>query len=351
VNLGVINRERDEIRTDNSELMLFDDVGNVVWNVSDNRLIALPQISDDGKSITYLINPTISSLTHPIDVRLVTCNERGEVRWVYGTNARIFINYYKLSRDGRLVTLIQRNPETGIDELVVLADGVMKWRRRADFGRYYRMALSPGGRYIAVARGFLVGSLKKKEYSVIELYSIDGNRLWSVEVDGSADHLNVTDRGEVFLAQCFNSKCLSVFKASSIIGVPTLIKVFKRSVSGIRLSRNGDRVVVSDNVGLHAFDTDGNHLWSLRGTVASFDVSDDYIALTDGQRLLIASSRGEILQRIEVGDNIREVRISPDGRYVVAASESHVYFFENRDAALRERVRRVVAKLEELASI
>jgi len=85
--------------------------------------------------------------------------------------------------------------------------------------------------------------------------------------------------------------------------------------------------------------------------VVSFDVSDDYVALTDGQRLLVASSRGKILQRAEVDGDIREVRISPDGRYIVAASDSHAYFFENRDAVLRERVKRVIAKLDELASI
>jgi len=377
VNLGVINLGKDEIRTD-SKLMLFDNAGNVVWDISYNSPIYLPQISDDGKTVTYLVGST--SLRNPKDFHLVVCNERREVRWIYRADVSIGIDDYVLSRSGRLVALTQYDPEMKVSELVVLADGDVKWRKKAEFGRYCGVAMlypiisifkptwiywlsadrgvamSSGGRYVVACRGFSSGFIKKKYRSVVELYSIDGDRLWSVEVDGSVGYLNVTDRGEVFFVQCSDyDKCLknnvfdAVFKASS--SFPTLIKEFKRHVSGIRLPRSGDRVVVLDNVGLHAFDTDGNHLWSLRGAVVSFDVSDEYVALTDSQRLLVASSKGEVLQRIEVGGNIREVRISPDGRYIVAASDSHVYFFENRDAILKERVKRVIAKLDELASI
>jgi len=373
VNLGII--KKGEIRAD-SKLMLFDNAGNVVWDISYNSLIDLPQISDDGRTITYLVDSTSSRRPKQF---LVVCNERREVKWIYETDVSIGIGDYRLSRDGRLVVLIQYDPEMKVSELVVLADGVVKWRRKAEFGHYRGVAMlspilstvepawrywlsadrgvamSPGGRYVVACREFSSGFIKKKYRSVIELYSIDGERLWSVEVD-YAGHLNVTDRGEAFFTQCSDPfKCLknrvfnAVFKASS--GLPSLIKEFRQHVSEIRLPRGGDRVVVSDDDGLHAFDTDGNHLWSLRGAVVSFDVSDDYVALTDGQRLLVTSSRGEILQRVEVGSNIREVRISPDGRYIVAASDSHVYFFENKDAVLRERVKKVIAKLDELASI
>jgi len=277
VNLEVIDFKKRELRTDNAKLMLFDKAGNVVWDISYNRHIDLPQISDDGKTITYRIGPTIVSPRHSKDLyfHLVVCKERREVRWVYGTDVRIFIGVYVLSRDGRLVALIQYDPGMEVGELVVLADGVVKWRRRAEFGRYRGVAMSPGGRYFVACREFSSVFIKKKYRSVIELYSIDGERLWSVEVDGSIDRLNVTDRGEVFFTQCSDhDKCLKnsvfdvLFKASS--GLPSLIKEFKQHVSEIRLPRGGDRVVVSDDVGLHAFDTDGNHLWSLRGSCGEF---------------------------------------------------------------------------------
>jgi len=299
VNLEVIDLKKVEIRTDYGKLMLFDNTGNVVWDIPYNRPIHLPQISDDGKTITYLIGPTVFSLRRPKDVHLVVCNERREVRWVYGTDVSIFIGDYTLSRDGRLVALTQYDPGMEVSELVVLADGVVKWRRKAEFGKYREVAMSPSGRYVVARREFSSGFIKKKDHSVIELYSIDGDRLWSVEVDGPTHRLNVTDQGEVFFVQCSDLvKCLknrvfnAVFKASSTSGLPTLTKEFKQHVSEIRLPRGGDKVVISDNDGLHAFDTDGNHLWSLRGTVVGFDVSDDYVALTDGQRLLVVSSRG-----------------------------------------------------------
>jgi len=363
------------------KLTLFDSACNNVWSLPLRYTpVFMPQISYHGGTITHLEDPHLErparlSLRRPRGFRLVVRNKQGEERWHYND-----VVDYALSSDGRHVALIQYKPKKRVGELVVLYDGSEKWREKAKSGRRYGgliagpsaltprgklircgVAMSPDGNYVATCgeifdrdRFKIFSGFSEKKYrcSFVELYSTDGGKLWSVEVEGFVGHLNVTNRGEVFFAQCFNSKC-SLFKAfsTSTTGTPNLIKLkeFDSEIRGIRLPPSGDIVVVLDNVGLHTFDKDGRHLWSLREPVVSFDASDDYIALTDGRRFRAVTFRGEdVVPRIKFDEVIWEVRISPDGKYIAVAGENHVYLF---DVTLGERIKRIIAKLDELASI
>jgi len=372
VAVNIVREKKGVMKFFYGKLMLFDKACNVVWSLPFKYTpIFMPQISYHGETITHLEDlhlerPARLSLRRPRGFRLVARNKRGEKKWHYND-----VIDYVLSTDGRHVALIQYKPKKRVSKLVVLYDGSKKWEEEAESGRYGGLiagpstltprgklircgvAMSPDGGYVAACGESFSGFIKKKyRRPFIDLYTVDKKKLWSVEVEGFVGHLNVTNRGEVFFAQCFNSKC-SLFKASSTstTGTPNLIKLkeFDSGIRGIRLPPSGNMVVVSDGVGLHVFDKDGDYLWNFKWTVVSFDVSDDYIVLTDSRRLFITPSREEnVLLIAEVDDNIREVRISPNGRYVVAAGESHVYLF---DVALGERIKRVVAKLDELVSI
>lgn len=102
------------------ELILFNSEGKVVWKEYYNHGVYYPQLSDDGNIITLRKGNKV----------LIAYNKKGKILWVYniGEKATKELGLYKLSRDGRYVTITTSDGDRSdttlrLGELVLLRDG------------------------------------------------------------------------------------------------------------------------------------------------------------------------------------------------------------------------------------
>jgi len=111
-------------------------------------------------------------------------------------------------------------------------------------------------------------------------------------------------------------------------GVAIWDKPFRHRTYGVAVSNNNIAVVGWDS--LHLFDLTGNELWKviLDSTIVTVSISEDGSRIVCGTswaitpKIYVLDDKGSILKEIRVDNWVKEVTISPDGKYGVA----HTYF-------------------------
>jgi len=304
------------------ELILFNNEGNLVWKLHYDNFISNPQLSDDGNTIVVIMRD-----------RIAAYDGRGKLKWTYDIGEKATesprIRDYKLSRDGRYVAIATSyNTKKGHrDELVLLRDGKVRWVKSSEA---IRVAISPNSTYIASAtpiyKKYKSSGLEETN-TLVALYTIDGAELWSTVVEGSPWDIDVSNSGEVLLSTHTNYVNNIVFfiRAGYVLWT-------KDHCRNAQFTRARDRIIAVRE-GVNVFDSEGELLWKYRGTYR-YSTSDSYYVLTGGQRIVLASSEGEVLERIDLGEDVKEVAISPSGRYFAiytsTTDEKYIYFFENK---------------------
>jgi len=326
-NLAITEMIRSEEKY-SYELILFNNEGNVVWKLHyDNfdNFISNPQLSDDGNTIVVKMRNRI----------IAAYDGRGKLKWTYdiGEKAKESprIWDYKLSRDGGYVAIATSywTKKGHRYELVLLRDGKVRWVKSSEA---IRVAVSPNSTYIASASPIhkKYKSSDLKEYNtLVALYTVDGAELWSAEVEGFPRDIGVSNNGEVVLSTHINDVNRVFF-----IGAGYVLWT-KDYCHSAQFTKTGDRIIaVREGEGVNVFDREGELLWKYRGA-NRYSTSDSYYVLAGGQKMALATPEGEVLERIDLRGDVKEVAISPNGRYFAiytsTTDEKYVNFFESRE--------------------
>jgi len=337
-----------------SKLMVFNGDGKIMWEKYYENHISDPQLSDDGKVIAVVVG----------DV-LMMCSKWGRSIMFYKGARWSTIRHYKLSRDGRYVVLVtEGEKETLLTswhyKLILLKDGNIEWVKSSIRREFFKASISSDNAYVAVVSH---SGKPEKQYSHVTLYTVDGKKLWSTNVKGSTNEIDVSSRGEVLLS----ADGCKFIKDGRVLWTKddcTIASFTRDEDKIIAIRKKGYDPNDSDVV---VFDRDGGPLWEYQGAYR-YAVSSDYYVLAGGkpgsEEVVLVSANGVVLQRIKLRELIAkevspwsiDVSISPDGRYFAASAKGgsegeeacYLYFFENRDHLIRGIKEKLLKEIDEL---
>lgn len=146
---------------------------------------------------------------------------------------------------------------------------------------------------------------------------------WSIDGAGNITSLSVSEDGSRLAIGAHNAKAyLYDSEGNAIFEVEA-----GNVVTGVKLLADGTLLVSSDDRHLYAYDANGKQLWdtNLKRQVKSMSASLDGSIIAAGiQRsndiLLINGATGEQSGSIPIGTAIREVNVSGNGQWIVAAT-------------------------------
>jgi len=323
----------------NAHITLLSGKGDVIWK-KNLPYVYSSQLSENGELIAIKHSDHITAY-----------NRNGIVEWDYEAAKNKLINSWSLSRDGNylLVLLWEFSPPES-SYLLLLMHGIGVWRKPVPTPPLLsRLSISRNNEYVALAGLWEEEFLSTKYYVIVELYSLNGDFLWNMKIEGFLSGLSVTNNGEVLCSVQHkdHTGLYLLSKDREIIWM----KNFPHHHSAAS-TPDGDRFVISSYKDIFVFSKKGGIVWKHRGKgepLTNCSIADNcYVLANSSSYIVFLSPEGEVLHHEKI-NKISYISISPNGKYFAVVTEDcNVYFFENQYPLIRKKKERLIREIDEL---
>jgi len=326
-----VSNRGDLLVGDREKVVLLNAEGEILWKKKVNAVGGRPYISEDGEVIV---------VEEPDGL---TAYERGgDVAWKFHPVKDAVISW-STSRRGNYTAVALSN------KLLLLENGKAVWENHTR-GTAHFLSISANDKFIALATWIEGAILAPSDVTYFTLYSSDGRRLWSIEVEGFPQGVYVTNGGELFvLWSKGRSSVAALIRGGSVVWSRELLGHWRAALS----TPEGSLFAVSGEGGTYIFDKKGNPVSHHPGIADG--ISDNGHLVLRGfskenpfffsSRIFLLSPKGEEIRRVEA-INAVSTSISPNGKYIATITADGVYLLENQE--LIKIKEELIRKIDEL---
>jgi hypothetical protein len=215
----------------------------------------------------------------------------------------------------------------------LITDKIRVWFLPTNFS-FHDITVSRRGFYTiaGTAADSLFGTTEDAAYVKNNAIETDYNEYTS---NGKVYDVSISKKGN-YVAMV-SSKRAQLLREEKIIWSHDIGNAYSGFVS---ISPDGTYVAVGFDRTLDLLDQDGRNLWSLDLGPGLWDLSvsenGEYVAVGLGDQVWFLNRDGELLWRYQIDSKgyVGSISVSSTGKYVAAASDRGVYFFENRPSII-----------------
>jgi len=316
---------------DEEKVVLLNAKGEILWKKKIN-VEERPYISEGGEIIV---------VEEPDG--LTAYKRGGDVAWKFRPVKDAVISW-STSRSGNYTAVALSN------KLLLLEHGKAVWEDYTG-GTAHFLSFSPNDKFIALATWTEdFDFLAPKDVTYFTLYSIDGRRLWSIDVKGFPQGVYVTNGGELFvLWSKGRSSVAALIRGGSVMWSRELLGHWRVALS----TPEGSLFAVPGEGGTYIFDKKGNPVSHHPG-IADGISDNGYLVLRDfskenpfffSSHIFLLSPEKEEILRVEAVNAI-EAGISPNGKYIATITADAIHLLENQE--LIKIKEELIRKIDEL---
>jgi len=232
-----VSNRGDLLVGDREKVILLNAEGEILWKKKINAVGERPYISEGGEIIV---------VEEPDG--LAAYKREGEVAWKFRPVKDAIVNW-STSRSGNYTAVALSN------KLQLLERGEAVWEDYTR-GTAHFLSISANDKFIALATWIEdVAFFAPRDVTYFTLYSIDGRRLWSIDVEGISQSVYVTNGGELFvLWSKGGSSVAALIRGGSVVWSRELLGHWRVALS----TPEGSLFAVSGEGGTYIFDKKGN---------------------------------------------------------------------------------------------
>jgi len=320
-----VSNRGDLLVGDREKVVLLNADGEILWKKKTNAVGGRPYISEGGEIIV---------VKEPDG--LTAYKREGEVAWKFRPVKDAVVSW-STSRNGDYTAVALSN------NLLLLERGEAVWENYTG-GTAHFLSFSANDKFIALATWIEdFDFFAPRDVTYFTLYSIDGRRLWTIEVKGFPQGVYVTNGGELFVLWSKGGNSVAALvRGGSVVWSRELLGHWRATLS----TPEGSLFAVSGEGGTYIFAKKGNPVLHHPGIADG--ISDNGHLVLRGfsnpfffsSHIFLLSPKGEEIRRVEAINAIH-TGISPNGKYIATITADAIHLLESQELIKEELIRKI----------